>query len=255
MQVALESNVFLMGIEYLAIFFCGLMGGLSAIRKGYDLFSILVIAWLTALGGGVLRDVLLGDLPPAGISDRGFVLTALLSGLVVAVVHPEVDHLHWSMIVIDALALGLFAVNGASKALTMHTSGMTAVFLGMATALGGGLIRDTLLNEVPMIIRDRHWYAVPTAVGCILTVAVFRATQAGTITQVGEMVLDVVIVGVVVAMRVLSVVFDIRLPGAVPRHELHFPGSGRYLRRPVIHPGVPEDADTTDDRHRRGAGA
>ncbi|WP_314686236.1 TRIC cation channel family protein [uncultured Bifidobacterium sp.] len=255
MQVALESNAFLMGIEYLAIFVCGLMGGLSAIRKGYDLFSILVIAWMTALGGGVLRDVLLGDLPPAGISDRGFVLTALLSGLVVAVVHPEVDHLHWSMIVIDALALGLFAVNGTSKALTMHTSGMTAVFLGMATALGGGLIRDMLLNEVPMIIRDRHWYAVPTAVGCILTVVVFRSTQTGAITPVGEMVLDVVIVGVVVVMRVLSVVFDIRLPGAVPRHELHFPGPGRYLRRPVIHPGVPEDVDAAGDRPRRGTGA
>ncbi len=254
MQVALESNAFLMGIEYLAIFFCGLMGGLSAIRKGYDLFSILVIAWLAALGGGVLRDVLLGDLPPAGISDRGFVLTALVSGLVVAVVHPEVDHLHWSMIVIDALALGLFAVNGTSKALTMHTSGMTAVFLGMATALGGGLIRDILLNEVPMIIRDRHWYAVPTAVGCVLTVVVFRATQAGMVTRVAEMILDVAIVGVVVAMRVLSVAFDIRLPGAVPRYEVHLPGSGRYLRRPVIHPDAPEDSGEPHGRRRRGTG-
>ena len=154
--LALESNAFFMGIEYLAVFCSGLMGGLCAVRKNYDLFAMLITAWLTALGGGIIRDVMLGSLPPVGISDRGFVLTALVSGLAIAVIHPEVDKLKWSMLTIDALAVGLFAVNGTSKALDLGTSGMTAVFMGMFTALGGGLVRDMLLNDVPMIIRDKH---------------------------------------------------------------------------------------------------
>lgn len=236
MGVVLESNAFFMGIEYLAVFFCGIMGGLSAIRRGYDLFSIVIIAWLTALGGGILRDVLLGDLPPVGISDRGFVLTALAAGLVAAFAHPEVERMNWTMLIVDALAVGLFAVNGTAKALGLHTSGMTAVFMGMFTALGGGLIRDTLLNEVPMVIRDRHWYAVPTAVGCVLTVVVFRAAQRGAIGLRSEMILDVAIVALVVAMRVLSVVFNITLPGAVERERFDIHSQSRYLKRPVVHP-------------------
>jgi uncharacterized membrane protein YeiH len=236
MEVALESNAFFMAIEYLAIFSCGLSGGLLAVRKGYDIFAILITSWLTGLGGGIVRDVLLGALPPAGISDRGLVLTALASSLVVAILHPEVDKLKWTMLVSDALALGLFAVNGTSKALMYHTSGMTAVFMGMFTALAGGLIRDMLLNEVPAVIRDRHWYAVPSFVGCVLTVLLGKALNSGLIDVNEEMFGDILIVVVVVVMRVLSVVFDIQLPGAVRRHEAHLPSQNKYLRRPVIHP-------------------
>ncbi|MCH4209861.1 trimeric intracellular cation channel family protein [Bifidobacterium sp.] len=241
MEPLLESNTVFMGIEYLAIFCCGLSGGLMAVRKGYDLFSILITSWLTALGGGIVRDVLLGIFPPAGISDRGLVLTALASSLVVAVIHPEVGKLKWTMLVIDALALGLFAVNGTSKALLYHTSGMTAVFLGMFTALAGGLFRDILLNEVPAVIKDRHWYAVPSFVGCVLTVLLTKALSAGLIDINVEMAGDIVIVGVVVAMRILSVVYNIQLPGAMQRHEAHLPpplplSQSRYLRRPVVHP-------------------
>lgn len=215
--VTLESNGFFMGIEYVAVFCCGLLGGLAAIRKGYDLFAILLTAWLTALGGGIVRDVILGALPPVGISDRAMVLTSIAAGLMVAVMHPEVNRLKWSMLVLDALALGLFAVNGTQKALMYGTSGMTAVFLGMFTALAGGLIRDMLLNEVPMAVRDRHWYAFPSLVGCILTVMSYRLEGHGLISYRMEIVVDIAIVIVVVLMRVLSVRFDIELPGAMPR--------------------------------------
>ncbi|PWG60698.1 trimeric intracellular cation channel family protein [Bifidobacterium catulorum] len=235
-QVALESNAVFLGIEYLAVFICGLSGGLAAIHKKYDLFSILVIAWVTALGGGITRDVLLGALPPVGITDRGFVLTALASGFIVAIVHPEIEHLKWSMIVTDALALGLFAVNGTAKALAYHSSGMTAAFLGMFTALAGGTIRDVLLNEVPSILRDKHLYAVPSFIGCLLTVFAARATDHWRLGLDGEMILDVCIVIIVFVLRMLSVAFNITFPGALKRHRSHLPPNGRYLRRPVIHP-------------------
>lgn len=223
MEVALQSSPFFRGVEYLAIFCCGMAGGLAAIRKGYDVFTIIITAWLTALGGGIIRDVLLGAVPPVGISDRVSVLTALLAGCTVAIIHPEVDRLRWSMFTIDALALGLFAVNGTSKGLLYNTSGMTAVFLGTFTAMGGGMIRDILLNEVPMVIRDRHWYIVPAVIGSMLTVPVWRWHARGMISERAEMALDVAIVVLVVLLRLGSVRFDWQLPRAVPRAKAHLP--------------------------------
>lgn len=241
MEVALESNGFFIGIEYLATFCCGMVGGLAAVRKGYDIFAILVTTWLTALGGGIIRDVLLGALPPAGVSDKGLVITALLAAVAVAIIYPEVDKLKWSMLSLDALALGLYAVNGTSKAMMYHMSGTTAVFLGMFTALGGGLIRDMLINEVPMVIRDKHWYAVPSAVGCVLTVLVCKGVNEGIVSFPAEVLLDVLIVVLMVDMRLISVFFDIQLPGALARHNTYLPSEAKYLKRPVIHPDRNDD--------------
>lgn len=223
MALALESNGFLMGVEYVAMFCCGMVGGLSAVRKGYDMVAIVVTAWLTALGGGIIRDVMLG-VTPIGVADKGFVLTALASGIAVAFLHPEVDRLHWPMLLFDALAVALFVVNGTSKAISLGSSGMTAAFMGMFTAFGGGLVRDMLINEVPAIISDRHWYAVPGAVGCVLTVFVCKGVLAGAIDLRGEIALDLAIVVLVVAMRLLSVRFDLTVPGAVTRTRPHLPG-------------------------------
>ena len=219
MQVALENNIVFVVIEYLAILCWGLSGGLAAIRKGYDIFTIMLCGWLTALGGGLVRDVMLGALPPVGITDKGYVLTTLFSGIIVVVAHPEITKLKWTMTVIDALGLGLFAVSGTAKALAYGSSGMTAVFLGMFTALAGGLIRDIFIGDVPMIIRDKHLYAVPSFIGCILTVLVWRGVSYGWFDMRSEMLLDVLIVIIVVALRLLSVGFNVTLPGAVERHR------------------------------------
>ncbi|NMA53940.1 MAG: trimeric intracellular cation channel family protein, partial [Bifidobacterium sp.] len=172
-------------------------------------------------------DVMLGAVPPVGIADKGFVFTALASGILVAVIHPEVDKLKWLMTTFDAIAVGMFAVNGTEKAMLYGTSGMTAVFMGMFTALAGGLIRDMLINEVPVVIRDKHWYAVPSAVGCVATVFVCKGVQAGVINQTAEIVIDVCVVVLVVAMRLLSVKFNLMLPGAVERHHTYLPGGRR----------------------------
>ena len=74
MKTALEGNLIFMVIEYLGIFSCGLSGGLAAVRKGYDIIAILMVSWISALGGGVVRDVLLGQVPPSGITDKGLSL-------------------------------------------------------------------------------------------------------------------------------------------------------------------------------------
>lgn len=208
-------------IEYLAVISCGISGGLPAIKKHYDVFSTLIIAWITAVGGGLVRDVLLGAIPPVGVSDKGLILAALASGVVALVFYPEITDLRRSMMISDALALGLFAVNGTLKALNYGSSMTTAVFLGMATALAGGLFRDILLNVEPAVLRDKHFYAFPSLLGCILTAVVFRLGQWGFIAPGWDIVCNIVVIITVVALRILSVHFNILLPGAVPRTHSH----------------------------------
>ncbi len=221
--MTLDSNAFLLVIEYVAVFCCGMVGGLATVRKGYDITAIIIASWLTAVGGGLIRDVMLG-VPPVGVNDRALVLIGLSSGVAVAFLHPEVNRLKWSMLTLDALAMALFAVDGTAKAMGLGTSGMTAAFMGMFTALGGGLIRDVLINEVPMIIRDRHWYFVAAAFGCVCTVLVCKAGIAGLIDPKTQIMLYLLIVAVVVTMRLLSIKFDISIPGAIARHNVYLPG-------------------------------
>ena len=207
MQVALENNIVFVVIDYLAILCWGLSGGLAAIRKGYDIFTIMLCGWLTALGGGLVRDVMLGALPPVGITDKGYVLTTLFSGVIAVVAHPEITKLKWTMTVIDALGLGMF------------------------TALAGGLIRDLFIGDVPMIIRDKHLYAVPSFIGCILTVLVWRGVRYGWFDMRSEMLLDVLIVIIVVALRLLSVGFNVTLPGAIERRHVYLPSENRHIQQ------------------------
>lgn len=221
--MTLDSNAFLLVIEYVAVFCCGMVGGLATVRKGYDITAIIIASWLTAVGGGIIRDVMLG-VPPVGVNDRALVLIGLSSGVAVAFLHPEVNRLKWSMLTLDALAMALFAVDGTAKAMGLGTSGMTAAFMGMFTALGGGLIRDVLINEVPMIIRDRHWYFVAAAFGCVCTVLVCKAGAASWIAPKTQIMLYLLIVAVVVTMRLLSIRFDISIPGAIARHNVYLPG-------------------------------
>ncbi|MCX8647475.1 TRIC cation channel family protein [Bifidobacterium sp. B4107] len=235
MKTALEGNLIFMVIEYLGIFSCGLSGGLAAVRKGYDIIAILLVSWISALGGGVVRDVLLGQVPPSGITDKGSVIVTLASGLVVAVAHPEISRMTWSMLVTDAMALGSFAVNGTAKALMCGTGGMTAIFMGMATALVGGLLRDILLNQVPAVIQDQHWYALPSLIGCLLTLASARARQHGLYPVRVDMALDLAIVALVVVLRIISVKFDILVPGAMDRRSARLPLNDAQLTMAIRH--------------------
>ena len=218
-------------IEDLAVVSCGVSGGLAAIRKHYDAFSVLMVAWITALGGGIVRDVMLGALPPVGVSDKGMILSALVSGIAALVFHPEISNMRRSMLISDALALGLFAVNGTLKTLNYGMSSVTAIFLGMATALAGGLFRDILLNVEPAILRDKHLYALPPLLGCILTVVVHKLAVWNVVGTIRSTTCYGGIIVLVVGLRILSVKFNILIPGAVKRTEPHLPHRDRERGR------------------------
>jgi uncharacterized membrane protein YeiH len=156
-------------------FVFALEGALMAIRGKLDLLGIVVIAFVAALGGGILRDVLLGDAPPAAFRDQRYPLLAFAAaGLAIVLVLS--GHLPPALVltVLDAAGLALFAVAGTEKAIGHGSNIVTAAMLGMLTGVGGGATRDVLLNQVPAVLRA-DFYATAALAGALVVLAALRA--------------------------------------------------------------------------------
>ncbi|MEV7129273.1 trimeric intracellular cation channel family protein [Streptomyces sp. NPDC093260] len=158
-------------VDMVGIFVFAISGALLAVRKNFDVFGIAVLAEVTALGGGLFRDIVIGAVPPAAFTDLGYFLTPLIATVVVFFLHPHVERIQRAVYVFDAAGLGLFCVSGTTKAYDYGLSLTSSATLGMATAVGGGVLRDVLANEVPSLLRwDRDLYAVPAIVGATMVV-------------------------------------------------------------------------------------
>jgi uncharacterized membrane protein YeiH len=159
-----------LALDLVGVFVFALSGGLVAVKKRLDLFGVLVLAAMAGLGGGVLRDLLIGDVPPVGIRDWRLLAAAGLGGLVTFLYHPEVERITRLVRVLDAAGLAAFAVAGSLKA-ALHpaVSPVAAVLIGIVTAIGGGVLRDVLAGQVPEVLR-RELYAVPAALGATIVV-------------------------------------------------------------------------------------
>ncbi|WP_127782118.1 trimeric intracellular cation channel family protein [Rhodococcus sp. X156] len=145
-------------------------GALAGVRARLDVFGIVVLGATTALGGGVLRDVLLGINPPTSLVDWRYLVTPVVVSLLVFRFHPRVSRLRRSVLILDALGMGLFSTYGAATALSHDAGVVAACVIGMTTAIGGGALRDVLLNEVPIVLR-REIYAVAALAGATVLVA------------------------------------------------------------------------------------
>jgi len=160
--------------ELAAIFISGLAGGLAGIRKGLDVFGVLVIAWAASLAGGVLRDVMIGSIPPVGISNWRFLVAAVSGGIVVFFLYPWIAHRTKAIVILDAFALALFVWVGTVKGLEYGMGSLASMFAGVITGIGGGVVRDLFTDNVPLVLTDRQFYAIPACVGAALTVWFFR---------------------------------------------------------------------------------
>ncbi|MEG3629144.1 trimeric intracellular cation channel family protein [Streptomyces poriticola] len=156
-------------LDLVGIFVFAISGALLAVRKNFDVFGIAVLAEATALGGGLFRDLVIGAVPPAAFTDLGYFITPLLAALLVIFLHPQVERIQTGVNVFDAAGLGLFCVAGTTKAYEYGLGLTASACLGLVTAVGGGVVRDVLANEVPSLLRwDRDLYAVPAIVGAAL---------------------------------------------------------------------------------------
>lgn len=162
-------------LDLIGIFVFAISGALLAVRKNFDVFGIAFLAEVTALGGGVFRDLVIGAVPPAAFTDLGYFLTPLLAALLVFFLHPEMERIQKAVNIFDAAGLGLFCVSGTTKAYEYGLGLTASAALGVATGVGGGVLRDVLANEVPSLLRwDRDLYAVPAMVGAALVVLCIR---------------------------------------------------------------------------------
>lgn len=164
-------------LDLTGIFVFAVAGALMAVRKNFDVIGIVLLAEVTALGGGVIRDLMIGDVPPAAFRDLGYFVTPLFAAFLVFFLHPQVERISAAIDIFDAAGLGLFCVTGTAKAFAYGLGPVQATALGVTTAVGGGAIRDVLANEVPMLLRwDREIYTVPAVLGAGL-VAVLIETE------------------------------------------------------------------------------
>jgi uncharacterized membrane protein YeiH len=201
-------RVGLLLLDLLGVFVFALSGGLAAVRQRFDLFGVLVLACCAGLGGGVLRDVLIGAVPPVGISDPRLIGACCAAGAVTFWLHPRVATVRRTIVVLDAAGLGVFVVAGTLKALELGTPLLAAVLVGAITGVGGGVVRDLLTGQVPEVLAQTELYATPALVGALAYALLWRADLGDAPAAVG------VAVAVFLA-RVFALRFKVTAP--VPR--------------------------------------
>jgi uncharacterized membrane protein YeiH len=197
----------LLGLDLLGVFVFALSGGLAAVRKQFDVLAVLMLAAAAGLGGGILRDVLIGAVPPVGVSDWRLLAAAVSAGLITFFFHPGVSRIERAVLLLDAAGLGLFAVAGTLKALELGTTPLTAVIVGVLTGVGGGVLRDLLAGETPRLFAEREWYATPALLGAVAYALAWSADLAGPATTWGCVVL-------IAVLRILGLTRGWQVPAA-----------------------------------------
>lgn len=157
-------------LDMAGTFAFAISGALVAVRRRLDLFGVLVLSFAAATAGGLLRDVFLGAVPPAALSDWRYPVITMVAGLVTFYRHRDVERLQHPVQLFDAAGLGLFAVLGTGKALAAGLGPVGAMMLGVLTGVGGGIARDVLVAQVPQVLQ-RELYAMAALAGSAVVVA------------------------------------------------------------------------------------
>src|SRR5689334_2896422 len=162
-------NTLLVTFDLGGTFVFALSGGMAGVKHRLDLFGVLVLSFAAGNSGGIARDVMIGAIPPAAISDWRYIGVSILAGLITFYWYRLIDRLNSPVLVFDAAGLALFAVSGAGKALAFHAGPVAATLLGMLTGIGGGMVRDVLVREIPTVLRT-ELYAVAALIGAAVVV-------------------------------------------------------------------------------------
>lgn len=174
-------------------------GASAAVGKRLDLFGVAVIGAITALGGGAMRDVLIGAVPPLLLTDWRYLFVAVAAALAVFWLHPALSRLRTVMLVLDAAGLALFTAVGTVKGLDYGLSFYAACIVGVLSGVGGGILRDVLTREIPVVLRA-DFYALAAAVGAIIV-----AVGARWESRIGELTLITFAALAVFAIRLVAI--------------------------------------------------
>jgi uncharacterized membrane protein YeiH len=197
----MSAGAVVTALEWIGLYVFATSGALMAIHKGFDVVGITILAMLTALGGGIVRDLIIGDTPPAAFTHTAYLVIPLAAAAVTFFAHPLLRRLTFPVLVFDAAGLGLFCVTGTLKALAFDLGPMQAALLGVTTAIGGGVLRDITARETPALLRvESDLYAIPAAAGAVAVV----------LADVMGLPIAVVATGAAVAVFLLRIVAMMR---------------------------------------------
>ncbi len=201
-------NAALVVFDLAGTFVFALSGGMAAIKHRLDLFGVLVLSFAAGNFGGIIRDLLLGATPPPAIGDWRYIGVSLAAGLVTFSWSPLIDRLRSSVLVLDAAGLALFAVSGALKASAAGLNPAGVILLGVLTGVGGGMLRDVLVSEVPAVLRGELYASAALAGSAIVALAQLLGIRAPIGAGAGALTCFV--------LRYLAIRRGWRLPVAEP---------------------------------------
>jgi uncharacterized membrane protein YeiH len=162
-------NAALVAFDLGGTFVFAISGAAAGIKNRLDLFGVVVLSFAAGNSGGITRDLMIGAVPPAAIRDWRYLAVSILAGLITFFWYRIINRLKSPVLVFDAAGLALFAVSGASKALAFHAGPVAATLLGMLTGIGGGMVRDVLVREIPTVLRT-ELYASAALIGAAAVV-------------------------------------------------------------------------------------
>ena len=178
------EQILLLLLDLLGTFAFALNGALTAVRHvRIDIIGVLTLGMITAMGGGILRDVMLNDLPPATFQDWRYLAVAAFGAFIVFIFAKHLGRMTVPIEVLDAVGLSVFAVTGASKAMEFGLGPVQSIILGTLTGVGGGTIRDALIGRIPSVMSE-GLYAIPAIVGAGITVVVMMTDLYGVAAAV-----------------------------------------------------------------------
>ncbi len=208
----------LLALDLGGTFVFAISGAFLGVRHKLDFFGVLVLSFVAASAGGIARDVLIGSVPPAALSDWRYFAVAMIAGIMTFIWSSPVSKYHRAILLFDAAGLAFFAVSGAQKAMAFQLNPMMAALLGMVTGIGGGMSRDLLIARTPVVLKG-DLYAVAALAGAGLVVAgeqfgwpILLATVAGGL--------------LCFVIRLLAIVQGWGLPVARPDRGQGEPGEG-----------------------------
>lgn len=193
-------------LDWIGTFVFALSGGLLGVQKKFDLFGVLFLSFVVSVFGGIIRDVLIGAVPPIAITNINYFVIAMIGGLTTFYWYPKVSSLQRQILLLDAVGLALFAVIGAQKAIDYGINPLMAAILGMLSGIGGGMTRDVLAGDVPFVLRGDLYAVAALAGGAVVSI--------GTILGVQSTYLMVLGAAVCISLRLMAIYRGWRAPTA-----------------------------------------
>lgn len=193
-------------LDLLGTLVFAITGGLKAVRHELDILGVLVLATATGTGGGIFRDLLLGNNPPNTFRDENYLLVCIAGGLLAFLAASYIEKKIKLIIVLDAIGLGVFGIIGFTCGIDAQLGNLEIVLMGVITATGGGVVRDIFVQEVPALIR-RDFYATAVLIGGFLYLILTKL-------QLDKTIITLIVITFITTIRLMAYYFKINLPRA-----------------------------------------